>query len=69
MVYRKKRETILFYMNKQLDTIFAVILSLYEYFKNEIATSYLFAGIIQGRSQGRGMWAMTPPPPWTEKIR
>ena len=31
----------------QLDVIFAVILSPYEYSKNEIVASYLFAGILK----------------------
>ena len=36
----RKGDMILFYMNIQLDVIFAVILSLYEHSKNEIVTSY-----------------------------
>ena len=44
-LYQKKGETILFDVNVKLDAIFAVILSLNEYYKSEIITLFLFAGI------------------------
>ena len=43
----EKGDTILFYMDMQLDVIFALILRLFEYSGNEIVTSYLFAGILK----------------------
>ena len=39
--------TILFYMDIKLDVIFAVILSLYECYKSDIVTLYLFSGILK----------------------
>ena len=47
MVYKKKGETILFYVNVNLNDIFAVILGCFEYSKSEIVTAYLFAGILK----------------------
>ena len=40
-------------MNMQLDVIFVVILSVYEYSQSEIVTSYLCAGILYASATQR----------------
>ena len=43
----EKGDKLLFYMNVQLDVIFAVVLSISEYSKNEFVTSYPSAGTLK----------------------